>query len=455
MRVTNLKIFTCCLLFLTAAACVSRNNEVILEGRLDLPQEIACELFLKQRDSLITIHPDSIRNTFTVRMACDTPYFATLVAVIGAGEEQWPFSQPLFVDPGKTILIVLKPQNRQMQVTFDDKDKNNNALNAFQQFYLDHNRELWTTPPADSLAKEFLEAYCRKANAVIEGYHPSEPVGKYLTIYSYLAYMAGIDNLEFMHRRDTGYKLPENIKDVLPASKKILDHPIALNFPSTIGIITENLPGSATTPEEKIRLLQQAYTQPEIIRQTTLEILQHYVSAYDYTRNFDEGLARLEKMCALLPDGDDRLIQEFAAKKYSVEGASLPAATLEDKDGKTYKLSDFKGKYLYIDLWASWCVPCCAEVPHLQKLEKQIKNKEVQFISISIDKNRKDWLGRMEQLHLKGNQFIAVGDELSAMLNIQGIPHFLIYGKDGKLMKYEAPPPSSGKPLQDMLENFR
>lgn len=53
---------------------------------------------------------------------------------------------------------------------------------------------------------------------------------------------------------------------------------------------------------------------------------------------------------------------------------------LEDVDGKMHKLTDFLGKYLYIDLWASWCGPCCQEVPYLQKLEKQLNNPMVEFI---------------------------------------------------------------------------
>ncbi|MFR1240838.1 MAG: TlpA family protein disulfide reductase [Butyricimonas faecihominis] len=47
-----------------------------------------------------------------------------------------------------------------------------------------------------------------------------------------------------------------------------------------------------------------------------------------------------------------------------------------------------------VDLWASWCGPCCQEVPYLQKLEKQLKNPAVEFISISLDTNKEAWKKR-------------------------------------------------------------
>ena len=159
-------------------------------------------------------------------------------------------------------------------------------------------------------------------------------------------------------------------------------------------------------------------------------------------------------MCSSLPDQGGKYIRDFEAKRHTILGARLPNATLETPDGKKCKLSDLNGTVLYIDLWASWCVPCCKEVPYLQKLEKEMKNKKVKFVSISIDENKKDWKERMQQLQMEGNQFIAVGNELNTMLNVQSIPHFLIYDKDGKLVQYKAPRPSQGEEIKKILNNL-
>lgn len=160
-------------------------------------------------------------------------------------------------------------------------------------------------------------------------------------------------------------------------------------------------------------------------------------------------------MTTTLPDKGAWILQQMNNKKNTVRGALLPAAGLENAKGEKYKLSDFKGTYLYIDLWASWCGPCCAEVPYLQQLEKQVKNPLVKFISISLDTKKEDWYKKMSQLKMHGEQYIAVNQELTQTLNISGIPHFLLYDKEGKLMQYNAPPPSTGAPLLEMLEQLR
>ena len=61
---------------------------------------------------------------------------------------------------------------------------------------------------------------------------------------------------------------------------------------------------------------------------------------------------------------------------------------LQDRDGNVVDFSAFRGKYVYIDMWASWCVPCLREVPELQKLEKTLKNKKVAAAALEIMKAR-------------------------------------------------------------------
>ena len=70
-----------------------------------------------------------------------------------------------------------------------------------------------------------------------------------------------------------------------------------------------------------------------------------------------------------------------------------PAAdfAFEDMEGKTVRLSDFRGKYVYVDLWATWCGPCNAEIPHLRKLEERLRGKNIVFVGISSDSDRDAW----------------------------------------------------------------
>ena len=106
------------------------------------------------------------------------------------------------------------------------------------------------------------------------------------------------------------------------------------------------------------------------------------------------------------------------------------------------------------NIWASWCAPCVAEVPHLQKLEKDLNRRDIVFVSISLDTKRENWEKQMEQLHMHGNQWLVRDEAFADMMNVKGIPHFLLYGKDGTLLDYKTARPSSGDLLKSRLEHL-
>ena len=72
---------------------------------------------------------------------------------------------------------------------------------------------------------------------------------------------------------------------------------------------------------------------------------------------------------------------------------TLPSPDFKGQDinGKTLSLKDFNGKYLYIDVWATWCGPCKKEIPFLKELEKKFEGKNITFLSLSTDQNKTDW----------------------------------------------------------------
>ena len=137
-------------------------------------------------------------------------------------------------------------------------------------------------------------------------------------------------------------------------------------------------------------------------------------------------------------------------------GKRLPAFSAPDRNGNIHSDSDLRKnkKCVLIDFWASWCAPCVAEVPHLQKLEKDLNRRDIVFVSISLDTKRENWEKQMEQLHMHGNQWLVRDEAFADMMNVKGIPHFLLYGKDGTLLDYKTARPSSGDLLKSRLEHL-
>lgn len=183
--------------------------------------------------------------------------------------------------------------------------------------------------------------------------------------------------------------------------------------------------------------------------------MEKYLSRFDYQNNYDRGLAELTAVTEKY-NLDRKYLNTFVANRSTIKGSPFPAdVVLKDKDGKRMDFSQLRGKYVYIDLWASWCVPCCREVPHLQKLEKELENKDVVFLSISIDQKVEAWKKKMADLQVHGNQWHDSEGTLGKALNVKGIPFFLIYDKEGKLYMYNAPRPSMGLALKELLEGLK
>jgi thiol-disulfide isomerase/thioredoxin len=106
-------------------------------------------------------------------------------------------------------------------------------------------------------------------------------------------------------------------------------------------------------------------------------------------------------------------------------------------------LSSFKGKVIYIELWASWCVPCLHEMPMLDTLrEKYINNPNMVFISLSIDQDAASWQKCLVQRKPHGLQLLTDLSQIRPY-NITGIPRTIIIDKDFKVLKMDGPTPSS------------
>lgn len=119
------------------------------------------------------------------------------------------------------------------------------------------------------------------------------------------------------------------------------------------------------------------------------------------------------------------------------------------KGGKT-SLADLKGKYVYIDVWATWCAPCKAEIPFLKTLEKEYEGKNIAFVSISVDKPGayETWKKMVSEEQLGGMQLYADNNFESQFIldyGINAIPRFILIDTEGNIVDADAPRPSDPK----------
>ncbi|MEM9824582.1 MAG: TlpA disulfide reductase family protein, partial [Bacteroidota bacterium] len=204
-----------------------------------------------------------------------------------------------------------------------------------------------------------------------------------------------------------------------------------------------------------LRAVNEQFTAQKVKDFLTFSIFQDHLK---YQSVNDLG----ELMKAFNENNTNAIYKEIVNKEYNRwiplnRGQPAPNFKYKDINGKEFALSDFKGKYVYIDIWATWCGPCKKEIPHLESLQKAYKNyPNLVFASISIDKNIDAWEKMVKDQSMKGLQLIgenAGQSKICRDYQVSGIPRFILVDDQGKIIDARAPRPSS-KEIKTILEEL-
>ena len=151
-----------------------------------------------------------------------------------------------------------------------------------------------------------------------------------------------------------------------------------------------------------------------------------------------------------------KIAKDYKSLKSLAKGSPSPKFNdYENNAGGSKSLDDLKGKYVYIDVWATWCGPCIAEIPSLKKLEKDFHNKNIEFVSISIDrkKDHEKWKKMIVSKELEGLQLFADDNWNSKFIKdymIKGIPRFILIDPQGNIINANAKRPSNEKLVETL-----
>ena len=222
-------------------------------------------------------------------------------------------------------------------------------------------------------------------------------------------------------------------------------------------------------------LLQEKYLTDEIFNKSEnefTEIFEILENAYqnlkskypsidvDYFEKQDQSFQSMKKAYT------NYFEEKIEMRNLFAKGTTSPTfSNYENYSGGESSLKDFYGKFIYIDVWATWCGPCKAEIPSLKKLESKYKTKNIEFISISVDDARRrgtmekayeSWKKMVKNKQLTGTQLITGNGWNTDFIQdykINAIPRFILIDPKGNIIDADAPRPSS-KRLIELLNDL-
>lgn len=143
---------------------------------------------------------------------------------------------------------------------------------------------------------------------------------------------------------------------------------------------------------------------------------------------------------------------ELKLKEASSVGATAPNFVLKDNLNKDVSLSDFKGQYVLLDFWASWCAPCIREIPNLIQAHNSFNEKGLKIIFVSIDSSRDKWEKALQKENLPYLKLFDSQGMTKELYQYIGIPHIVLISPEGKIIKINEG--LRGDQLQKTLEHY-
>ena len=447
------------LVCLLAVVSCKKKNIVTINGEIQNYNNITLLIF----DDIVSITPDTIKvinGSFSYQVKVDKPcikYF-----ILGNSRKE------LFVFPGQKMTIKFDATKLAGTYKYEgDGAFENTILDSVTNSIMFMDLRFAFTQPAEIGSKFLDSAFTSKKE------YFQKLVGSKQTMASFTEYVnASIDYNAAAYRTLIG--LQRYIKDTtfynymnsltvenenylgLPNYRMFLDYYIALHVNEAIQQLdTEKQQDPALRLDERLKVIENLKSIKIKEYLTFNAINQHLMT--QGIKNFDKYYDYFRK------NNSDSVYSKEVSKTYAKKllmapGKPAPEFSCVDKDSNNVSLKNFRGKYVYLDFWATWCSPCMQELPEYIKLQNAYKGKNIAFVSISLDLNKNSWKNIIAENKSEAvNLFAPNGWEADVVkaYQIYGIPTFVLIDKDGNIIDAQAPRPSSieiRKTLDELLK---
>ena len=363
----------------------------------------------------------------------------------------------LFLEPGDQLHIDADLLDLPQSLRFSGQGAaNNQFLAALRSRFSDYLRINYKDLEVDAFRKMIDQRRVEMTHFLDEGCNQYQLTPAFIDYYrAEITYdwakelVSYPRNYEWQNGRENE-ALPEDYYDILDQVKLVDETAIGTSHYRTF--LSRNFlrlwkewndqPATKQMAAEERRDLFETYVPYNQAKRTLRGKVLYFFLAGEIVRDFQYGLFNIgeQRWAEFLQDNPypeyTEVVEEVVREASKIKpGQPAPDFTLDDLQGQSVSLSDFRGQAVFLDFWASWCGPCIEAVPHLEELKQQTRDQKVVFLNISLDP-ADDWHQAVEEHGLTGVHVHAPGGRQSAvaqLYQVSGIPSYFLVGPDGRM----------------------
>ena len=391
--------------------------------------------------------------------------------VIGNTREGAPSGKHLFYfKPGDRLELVIQNDSTYMLIG-NSNSKENQAIAAWQNHVLQlQNSSLFPMRFRPEPFLPLLEQITQTPfQATLTGNKAFDETFAQIRRFDILYYAGRFARMP----RGQGHNASEFFRSMrfseVSNSTAVLQYPFAFDLLSGVFFVESQIRGESFSPQRRMAAVVNDTLRGEMFLNhlqhlTDMATLNVWREQYEKYLFSDAQKQRLQNHITHLTELAAQP-QEAAPRRDNNQRVPLatntpaPNFTYNNTEGKPVSLSDFKGKVVYIDIWATWCGPCRAEIPHLKALKEKYKdNENLVIIGISADavgdvQRWKDFVTAQELTGVQLHGRTDGDDDVAALFGVRALPHFVLIDKQGNIASGQAPRASSAD-IVPMIERL-